>query len=106
MSAVVLQGKLSCAKKGIAFCNSEICSAAAKFKAALTGTDDEGCLTLEDVAENDDVVVDDDNYDSIGDCSDDEIANNYKNVPSLGSNVVVLGEENSPLRYIFMEISC
>ena len=96
MSAVVLQGKLSCTKKGIAFCKSQICSAATKFTAALTGTDDEGCLTVEDGAENDydyDVVVDDANYDSTGDCSDDEIANNYNNVPSLGSNVVVLGEE-------------
>ena len=63
---------------------------------ALAGTDDEGCLTLEDGTENDyddDVVVDDANYDSTGDCSDDEIANNYKNVPSLGSKVVVLGED-------------
>ena len=93
MSAVVLQGKLSCAKKGIAFCKSQICSAATKFKAALTGSDDEDCPTLEDGAENDDVVVDDSNYDSSGDSSDDKIAINYKNVPSSGNNLVVLGEE-------------
>ena len=80
MSAVVLQGKLSCAKKGIAFCKSQIYSAATKFKATLTGSDNEECPTLEDGAENDDVVVDD----SSGDCSEDEIAIEYKNVPSLG----------------------
>lgn len=51
-------------------------------------------MILEDGVENDDdVVVDDGNYDSIGDCFDDEIVNNYKNVLSLGSNVVVFGEE-------------
>lgn len=51
-------------------------------------------MILEDGVENDDdVVVDDGNYDSIGDCFDDEIVNNYKNVLSLGINVVVFGEE-------------
>ena len=93
MSAVVLQGKLSCTKKGIAFCKGQICSAATKFKAALSGSDDEEFPTLEDGAENDDVVVDNSNYDSSGDCSDVEIAINYKNVTSSGNNLVVLGAE-------------
>ena len=86
MSAAVLNGKLSCVKKGIAFCKSQICSAATNFKAALTGSDYEECLAVEDGSENDaDVDVDDGNYDSTGDCSDDEITNNYENVPSSGN---------------------
>lgn len=65
MSVVVPQGKLSCTKKGIAFCKSQICSAATKFKAALSGSDYEECLPLEEGAENDDDVdVDDSTYDS------------------------------------------
>ncbi|XP_022801589.1 uncharacterized protein LOC111339239 [Stylophora pistillata] len=93
MSAVVLEGKLSCAKRGIAFCKSHICSAATKFKAALSGSDYEECLPLEEGAENDDDVdVDDGTYDSTGDCSEDEITFNYKNAPGAGNNVVVLGE--------------
>lgn len=93
MSVVVPQGKLSCTKKGIAFCKSQICSAATKFKAALSGSDYEECLPLEEGAENDDDVdVDDGTYDSTGDCSEDEITFNYKNVPGAGINVVVLGE--------------
>ena len=94
MSAEVIQGKLSCAKKGIAFCKSQICSAATNFKAALTGSDYEECLAFEDDAgNNDDVDVDDGNYDSTGECSDDEFTNNCKTVPSSGNNVEVLGEE-------------
>ena len=82
MSAAVLQGKLSCAKKGIAFCKNQLCSAATKFKAALAGSDYEECLNINDGSENDgddDDGFDDANYDSTGDCSDDEFANN--NVP-------------------------
>ena len=94
MSSVVFQGTLSCAKKGIAFCKSQICSAASNFKAALTGSDYEECLAFEDDAgNNDDVDVDDGNYDSTGECSDDEFTNNCNNTSSSGNNVEVLGEE-------------
>ena len=94
MSAAVLQGKLSCAKKRIAFCKNPLCSAATKFKAALPGSDYEECLNINDGSENDgddDDGFDDANYDSTGDCSDDEFANN--NVPTAQDNVEVLGEE-------------
>lgn len=94
MSAAVLQGKLSCAKKGIAFCKNQLCSAATKFKAALAGSDYEECLNINDGSENDgdnDDGFDDANYESTGDCSDDEFANN--NVPTVQDNVEVLGEE-------------
>lgn len=94
MSAAILQGKLSCAKKGIAFCKNQLCSAATKFKAALAGSDYEECLNINDGSENDgddDDGFDDANYDSTGDCSDDEFANN--NVPTVQDNVEVLGEE-------------
>lgn len=89
---MVLQGKLSCAKKGIVFSKCQICSAATKFKTALTDSDYDECPTLEDDAGND-VYVDNNNYNSTGKCSDDKITNNYNNAPSSRNNAVVLGEE-------------
>lgn len=93
-SALVLQGKLSCAKKGIAFCKYQICCAASKFKTALNGSGYEECLDNEHVAENDDVNdddVDDGKYDSTGVSSDDEIVDS--NPPTADDDIAVLGEE-------------
>lgn len=81
-------------KKSNCFSKCQICSAATKFKAALTDSDYDECPALEDDAGNDDVDDDNNNYNSTGKCSDDKISNNYNNVPSLRNNVVVLGEES------------
>ncbi|PFX21550.1 hypothetical protein AWC38_SpisGene13955 [Stylophora pistillata] len=60
-SALVLRGKISLAKKGIAFCKTQVYRAATKFKAALTGSGYEECLNIEENAEIGD--KDDDDYD-------------------------------------------
>lgn len=83
------------AKKGIAFCKSQVCCAATKFKAALTGSGYEECLNTEDNAENgdkdvDDYDDDDDRSDSTGDYFDDDMPTNYQPTPE--ENVDVVGE--------------
>ena len=87
---------MSLAKKGIAFCKSQVCCAATKFKAALTGSGYEECLNIEDNAENGDKDVDDyddDHSDSTGDYSDDDMPTNYQPTPE--ENVDVVGENGT-----------
>lgn len=92
-SAPVLRGKISLAKKGIAFCKSQVCQAATKFKAALTGSGYEECLNIEEDAENggkDDDDYDDDRSDSTDDYSDDDTPSNYQRT---SEDVDVVGEK-------------
>ena len=85
---------MSLAKKGIAFCKSQVCCAATKFKAALPGSGYEECLNIEDNVENGNKDVDDyddDHSDSTGDYSDDDMPTNYQPTPE--ENVDVVGEK-------------
>lgn len=59
----VISGKLACAKKGIAFCQGQLTSAASKFKVALAGSSCEESRKIIDI-EGD--FVDDANEDGSG----------------------------------------
>ena len=85
---------MSLAKRGIAFCKSQVCCATTKFKAALTGSGYEECLNIKDNAENGDKDVDDyddDRSESTGDYSDDNMPTNYQPTPE--ESVDVVGEK-------------
>ena len=85
---------MSLAKKGIAFCKSQVCCATTKIKAALTGSGYEECLNIKDNAENGDKDVDDyddDRSESTGDYSDDDMPTNYQPTPE--ESVDVVGEK-------------
>jgi len=65
----VISGKLACAKKGIAFCQGQLTSAASKFKVALVGSSCEESRKIIDI-EGD--SVDDANENGSDDDSENE----------------------------------
>lgn len=74
----VISGKLACAKKGIAFCQGQLTSAASTFKVALVGSSCEESRKIIDI-EGDTV------YDASEDSSDDDSEN--EDSPVVPDNV-------------------
>ena len=86
----VIEGKLACVKKGIAFCKVQLVSVATSFKTALSGSSFEESLDIQDgenEEEDDDAVEDDVDTGAI---SDDERVDIDR--PTTGEDLEVTGE--------------
>ena len=89
----VISGKLACAKKGIAFCQGQLTSAASKFKVALVGSSCEESRKIIDI-EGD--SVDDANENGSDDDSENEdspvVPNNVPDDMAETDKIDVVGE--------------
>ena len=92
----VISGKLACAKKGIAFCQGQLTSAASKFKVALVGS---SCEESRETIDIEGDSVDDANENGSDDDSENEdspvIPHNVPDNMAETDKIDVVGENIS-----------